>query len=82
MTWRSRAVLVVVVLALGAALTLAIRATLSGQALDPAPAAPGGVAPALGLVAPTNVVKPSRPATTAVQPAPVRSRRWGGYRHR
>ena len=63
MTWRSRAVLVVVVLALGAALTLAIRATLSGQALDPAPAAP-----TLGLGAPTNVVKPSRPATTAVEP--------------
>jgi len=66
MTWRSRAVLVVVVLALGAALTLAVRATLSGQGLDPAQAAPAASsAPALGVVAP---VMPSRLATTAVRP--------------
>ena len=78
MMWRSRAVLVVVVLALGAALTLAIRATLSGQGLDPAPAALGPSSlPALGLIAPTNTVNPSRSATTAVQPA-ARCRGAGG----
>jgi hypothetical protein len=38
--WRSRTLIVVLVLALGAALTLSVRAALSGEALDPPPAAP------------------------------------------
>ena len=62
MAWRSRALIVVLVLALGAALTLAIRATLSGEGLDPAPAGP-----ALGLVAPNNAVRPPRTATAVTQ---------------
>ena len=67
--WRSRTVIVVLVLALGAALTLAVRAALSGEALDPPPAAPGtSSAAAFGLVAPTSTVRPQRPATTPVQP--------------
>ena len=66
--WRSRTLIVVLVLALGAALTLAVRTALSGEALDPPPAAPGtSSAAAFGLVAPTSTVRPQRPATTPVQ---------------
>ena len=69
--WRSRTLIVVLVLALGAALTLAVRAALSGEALDPPPAAPAtSSAAAFGLVAPTSTVRPQRPATAPVQPGP------------
>jgi hypothetical protein len=68
--WRARTLIVVLVLALGAALTLSVRATLSGQALDPPPAAPAvSSSPALGFVAPTSTVRPTRPTTAVVQPA-------------
>jgi hypothetical protein len=68
--WRRRTLIVALVLALGVAVTLSIRAGLSGEALDPppAPSASSSAAP-LGFVAPPSSVRPVRPATVPVKPS-------------
>jgi parallel beta-helix repeat protein len=68
--WRRRTLIVALVLALGVAVTLSIRAGLSREALDPppAPSASSSAAP-LGFVAPPSRVRPVRPATVPVKPS-------------